>query len=297
MCLMCCSRLLFSDGRTVEFEEEAASILGTSDRVTVMRGRVPRPDGGSDDAAIKIMSLEGLPDDRIKRAARDFEVEASRMRTLKGQSPFLTLIAADTDPQSPAQYTGPDGNPKKVLFIAMPPLLADYVELSRLIGWKSGELVENQYRLGIVAARYKEARKDDPRRALARLLADLKVMTKAPVITTQAHRTAVKHGIYCLDAFLNNVMLPRQALMCPDGVLERFPSVNGGIMIDLANTIAADTPGSPLPEDTPAFLGERPARVPLDQEAQEVNPAATIWFTSPEHWSLDLGYVPEPDGE
>ncbi|CEM37315.1 unnamed protein product [Vitrella brassicaformis CCMP3155] len=293
MCLMCASKLLSSDGRVIEFEDEGAATLGVGATAFVLRGRVPRHgSSATDDAAVKIVLLEGLTEEEIQRAARDMRTEVRRMRRAAGTSPFLKLYAADADLERPAYYTSPDGSTKKSLFKAEPPLLGDvYVELNRLFGWMGCE--QTRYGLGYVLTRFEAGCMRDRNQAMRGLLADLKVVSKALIMTTQAHRGAVaNHGIYCLDGFVNNIMLPRSVLHSPDGTLQRHSNDNGALFIDYANSIAApETPSPTAHPPAPEFLGPRPARVPLDEDLQnqDARPVGTCWFRSPEQWAMLLG--------
>ncbi|CEM11872.1 unnamed protein product [Vitrella brassicaformis CCMP3155] len=156
-----------------------------------------------------------------------------------------------------ADTARPDGSTVDILCIAMPPLLDEvYVELSVLLGWTKKERQERlKYNLVAVVRDFLQG--SNTREAWTKVL------------------DAVK------------------ALRGRDHTLERHPSVNGTVMIDLAKAHAA--PPSPRPYAHPAFLGPRAARIPLDTEAQEAPPEGTNWYMSPEHFVVMMGPDDEED--
>ncbi|CEL95491.1 unnamed protein product [Vitrella brassicaformis CCMP3155] len=298
--------LTLQDGHHATWPDDEVGWLGHGTRASVRRGVLQPPYEGQGigrDAAFKIGWLADMEARLQQKVAREFEVEGARLRALGGNSPFLSLLAVNTNRRRPAIYTNTEGIQAEALCVAMTPLGEDWVEVGRLFGWTGVSEMQRAYSLMEALQRLEEGAYSDE--AIAAFVDEVTVITRALYLICLAHIAAVKRGILHFDAFVNNVMVRWDALLSRNAPL----TLDDVRLLDLANTIAIRPkirpPGPSLhPPDghaptPPAFMGTRAALVPLlddRKEAERQIPDSTRWLSPPELAALCRGVpdVPVP---
>ncbi|CEM35601.1 unnamed protein product [Vitrella brassicaformis CCMP3155] len=268
----------FQDGKWVRkwVELWEGAIAGKGKGEPVLLGVLRQPNGAPVTAAVKRLSPKEdgtFDDDEV----RGLQIEESKMLQMAGRPPFLPVLAAATHPHSPATYHKSDGTKEAVLCIAMEYLGPDgFVETNKLFGW-DGEERPGSFNLLNVAERFRSS-KSSFEEKVERLREDLRAITVALILVTQAHQGALSRGAVLLDSFYRNIMLPRRVLFVKRHP-HRYPADNGVRAIDLGNMVTVD------PSSRSAFI-------PLDpdtQAAQHQRPGSTKWFRSPETVVLQSG--------
>ncbi|CEL91959.1 unnamed protein product [Vitrella brassicaformis CCMP3155] len=273
------------DGQHASWPDAKAARIGEGTRGKVLWGPLQPPQHGhGSDAAIKMIRLDRFPESHREGIAR--QIEEERLRLLGGEPPFLSLLAANTDPSQPATYTDNQGVQENVLCVAMTPLGDEWVELKRIFeGTPEGERAHD---VSAALARLEEGGFSD--KAITAFVDDIGVITRALLLVCAVHIAALRQGILHYDGFWSNVMLRRSALL-PSTPATSL-SLNDVWLLDLADTliIRPPTPSpqtdiSPQPPAPPSFMGSQAVMLPSSiprRWAEGKMPVSTRWITAPE---------------
>ncbi|CEM12611.1 unnamed protein product [Vitrella brassicaformis CCMP3155] len=265
--------ILFRDGPCVELTNgERTAGKGKGEPVLVGDLRDLRQANDAPvTAAVKRVSKEDDTFDDYE--VRGLQIEESKMQHMDGQPPFLRVLAADTQPHSPASYQKTDGTKKELLCIAMPFLDPDnFVEVNKLFGWE-GEANTKLFNVqgGRAIPQQRQLRGGGevaPRGPKGHHQGDSPGHAGPP-------GSPVTRRIF-LDGFYRNIMLPRH-MFFGNGPLHPFPADNG------VHRPGQHAHGGPQDPQRPPPSG------PDTQAAQRQRPGGTPWFLSPETVVLQSG--------
>ncbi|CEM12617.1 unnamed protein product [Vitrella brassicaformis CCMP3155] len=182
--------ILFKDGHCVELTNGERT-AGKGKGEAVLLGALRKANDAPVTAAVKRVSPEeDVTFDDYE--VRGLQIEEGKMRQMDGQPPFLPVLTADAHPHSPASHHKSDGTKKKLLCIAMPFLDPDsFIEVNKLFGW-DGEADADSFNLLKAAERFRSSGSFEE--GVERLRGDLRVITKALLLVTQAHQGALSRG-------------------------------------------------------------------------------------------------------